>query len=509
MAILLLASAFWATVWAMVPALEARADDDAAFTIETLPSSGRILAAEITDFDGDGRADLVTVTSHGVPPAERRELQVRYGDGSGRLPDAPSWHAPLPAGVAAYDVAPVDDQPGSELILLRAQGVTLLSLAGREPRWRDLPTPMPTAGPAADERGLDRLRLARPELGGVRLLVPGFGTSALLGPDGAVVGQLRTGGRANYFLPPRPGPLLGENELELYFDVPRLDTGDVDGDGRVDLVAANRNELRVFLQRPDGTFASEPDRVLPLGLLSFADHVRNTGGARVDLGDWNGDGRADLLVSYASGGLLRATTQTRLYLDRDGTWNLARPDQVFENSGGVSLDQLVDVDGDGRPELMRAFAAFGVLDLVKLFLQRSIDFDGALYRADAAGRFDTKPWVHRHLSLPLSFETMRPRGFVPTLSGDWNGDGSRDLFDSAGGEGVEVWLGGPEYRFETRQARQRLDSGGRLRIGDLDGNGLPDWVLYDPRRAGVPLRIGRNRGVLPGTPPSLHAAPAP
>jgi hypothetical protein len=51
-----------------------------------------------------------------------------------------------------------------------------------------------------------------------------------------------------------------------------------------------------------------------------------------------------------------------------------------------------------------------------------------------------------------------------------------------------------------------VDSAGRLRIGLLDGDALPDWVIYDPRRADSPLRVGWNRGTLPGSPAGVRAA---
>jgi len=70
---------------------------------------------------------------------------------------------------------------------------------------------------------------------------------------------------------PRPGPTLGENELELYFDVPTLHVADVDGDGRSDVVATNRHALRIFRQRSDGAFPSDPDRELALRLMSLED----------------------------------------------------------------------------------------------------------------------------------------------------------------------------------------------------------------------------------------------
>jgi hypothetical protein len=476
------------------------------FAVQAIASSGRAVAAEIADLDGDGRADLLVIAVSGVPPDETRAIRVHFQDPDGRLPGAPSWEAPLPRAAAVYDVADVDAQPGAELVLLERDGLAVLSLASRVPRWREILSPStPTAAVLPDERGIERVRLVRPALGGVRFLVPGLGEAAVLGPDGEVLGRLRVGGRANYFAMPRPGPLVSESEIDLYLDVPHLDVADVDGDGRADVVSSTRHALRVFRQRPDGRFPSEPDGELPLRLISADDHVRNSGSVRVALADVDGDGRADLLVTRASGGVLRAVTQTRIHRNRDGGWDLAHPDQIYENRGGVVVDQLVDLDGDGRPELMRAFTPLGLVDLAQFFLQRAIHADASVYRAEADGRFATKPAYERDFRLGMNFETMRLRGFVPTLEADVNGDGQRDLVASGDGAAIEVYLGGPEYRFAQRQARQELDSGGRASFGDLDGDGLSDLAIYDPRRADVPVRVLHNLGELPGTPPGMRA----
>lgn len=441
-----------------------------------------------------------------MPPKEERELQVRFSDENGRLARAPDWRAPIPDGAGAYDFGDLDGKPGDELLFLRSDRLTVLSLAGREPHWRDLRTPIATAAPATDERGIDRLRLLRPELGDAPLLIPGLGDAVVLGRHGEVFGVLHTGARANYFLPPRPGPLIGENELELYFDVPRSEVADLDGDGRADILSAGRHELRIFRQAPDGRFPRDPDRVHALGLLSPEDHVRNSGGVRVDVRDHDGDGRADLLISHASGGVLRAVTRTRLYRNRDGAFTLDAPDQEFERSGGVVLDELIDLDADGRPDLLRMFLPLGLLDLARLFVQRSLEVEAEVHTLDAENRFEDVPWTKRSFKVAIDFETMRPTGFVPNLKADWNGDGSVDLLGAGNGGAIEVWLGGPQHRFATRQARQELDTGGRLRVGDLEGDGLPDFVIHDPRRPDAPIRVGRNLGALPGTKPGMRSA---
>jgi hypothetical protein len=477
-----------------------------AFAVQSIASAGRSVAAEFGDFDGDGRAELLTVVVEGMAPDEKRTLHVHAAQPEGGLAPTPTWSAPLPPGVATYDVADLDGAPGLEVLLLDREGIRVLAGAGADASWRRILVPAPpTIAVRPDERGLDRLRLARSELGSRRLLVPGLGEAWVLESDGAVVARLDVGGRANFLVPVRPGPAIGENEIELYFDVPTLQTADVDGDGRADVVATNRHALRIHRQRPDGSFATAPDREIPLRLIPLDDHVRNTGSVRSELRDLNGDGRADLLVSHTSGGFLRAANRTRIHLNRDGGFDLARPDQVFERSGGVAADELVDLDGDGRPEWLRIFLRFGLLQMAELFVQRRVDVDAAIHRPATDGRFDEAPWIERRVTLPFDFETLRPRGFPPTVGADWNGDSHRDWISSGGGTSVEVSLGGPERRFASTDARQELDSVGRLRVGDVDGDGLPDFVLYDPRRIDAPVRVGINRGSLPGTTPRLLA----
>ena len=478
----------------------------AAFAVQTIPIEGRVVAAEIADFDGDARAELLAIVSRGVGPDESRELQIRAIDAAGRVAEKPGWSAPVPAGAAGYDVADVDGRPGLELLFLEREGVAVLSRAGGEASWRHLPVPTPpTVAERAAERGLARMRLARPELGAGRLLVPGLGDAWVLDARGDLVAHLAVGGRANYLVPTRPGPEIGESELELYFDVPELQIGDIDGDGRSDIVASTRHVLRIFRQREDGSFPTDPDRELPFRLMSPDDQVRNSGSVRSELADLDRDGRADLLVSQTSGGLLRAKNRTRIHLNRGGTFDLAHPDREYVREGGVAADELIDLDGDGRPDWLRVFAPFGLLEIAQLFLQRSIDLEIALHRSDGKGGFEKDPWLTRSINFAFDFETLRPRGFAGSLLEDWNRDGHRDWLSSAGGSAVEVWLGGPTYRFASAQSRDPLDSSGRVATGDLDGDGLPDFVVYDPRRADVPLRIGRNLGNLPGSPATMSA----
>ncbi len=483
-------------------AVPAAAEDP--FGVQSIALGGRVVQADLVDLDGDARAELLCIRTEGMPPGEQRTIHVFYQQPDRTFPAAADWTAPLPSGVAAYDLAELDGHPGAELILLRRDRLTVLSLSGRVPAFRDLTVgPEPTIAVVTDERGVDRVQIARDGLAGEpRLLVPGFGTTAVLRPSGQMLARLEVGARANYYTPRRPGPSVSESEAQIFFDHPRLSVGDVDGDGRGDIVSSNRHELRVFAQNADGGFPERATRRIALGLLDYEDHVRNTGVVRVDAVDLDGDRSVDLLVSRAVGSVFSATTQTtvRVHLNRNGEWNLAKPDQQFHTEGGLTGNVVIDLDGDGRVELIEARIPAGVLQVVEALVTRAIDAEVSIYRRAEQSPFGAKPWQRWSLDVPFSFKTFRSLGFVPTLEADFNGDGFNDLLGSGAGDRLEVRLGSAESGYPAVHASQPLDTGGRIRFGDLDGDRLTDFVLYDNRRPGAPVLVGINRGALPNLP---------
>ena len=478
---------------------------DPAFAIQQIAPGARVVQADLADLDGDGVGDLMWTGVEGLPPAEVRTLHVHFG-GADALPEQPDWSLPVPSGSAAYDLADVDGRPGAEILLLRRDRVTRLSLHGRVAARLDLPVPGgPSIAAVQDERGMDRLALVRSGLGPrPRVLVPGFGESFLLEADGTHVATFDVGARANFFVPPRPGPLISESEIEIYFDHPRLTAGDVDGDGRADLVASGRHEIRVFLQREDASFGAAPDRSVALGKLSEADHIRTAGSVRIMLHDFDDDARVDLLIASSVGSVFDGTTELTLHHNRGGSWNVDVPDQRFEAERGLTTHDLVDLDGDGRAELMSVRVPTGVLEIVEVLVTRAIDALVTVHKRGSDQPFDPEPWIRSKQDIGISFETLRPTGFIPTSQADVNGDGLRDLLGSGDGERLTLRLGDPEAGFERRTTSQALDTGGRIRFGDLDANGSADFVLYDQRRPDTPLRVGRSLLA----PPRIVPAPA-
>jgi hypothetical protein len=500
----------WLAALALLAAGVARAEQEAPFRLFELPGPGRTGLAGLADLDGDGRTDVYALSLFGIPPRARRELRVHFQSEDGAFRKAPDWTGAVVGGAAAFDVADLFDGPGREILLLRRHRVSVLSFAGRELSRRDLMIPGdPTAAAAPDERGLDRLRLVRTGLTDQPvLLVPGLGECVLLTPRGEVLARLEVGDRANYFIQRRPGPLVGESELESYYDFPRLEVGDVDGDGRADVIAATRHEIRVFRQREGGHFADAPDRRLPLGRLSERDLIRGSGNVRVAASDLNGDGRVDLVVAATTGGLVNARSETTVHMNRGGNWNLDDADRRSVLERGWTAIELVDLDGDGRPELVEAAFPFSILETVETLLTREADVEVTVFRAQEGRLFEEEPWIETSLHVGLDFETFGSRGFVPTLAADVNGDGLPDRLEGGDGTGLDVYLGGGASPLRKRVARQSIDSRGSIRFGDIDGDGLTDAILFSRDRPDAPLRILVNRGVLPGTPRRPILVPA-
>ncbi len=206
---------------------------------------------------------------------------------------------------------------------------------------------------------------------------------------------------------------------------------DFNNDGRLDLASPNygTNDVSVLLGNGDGKFQPEVRYPVGPGPGSYWGFIA---------GDFNGDGRTDLITGNDNDNSL-------LLGNGDGTFEAARP-----FAAGTSALVAGDFNRDGRLDLVATTASGLQSPLVLLGL--------------GDGSFQTPPLA----------VTVTATGPGSVVSGDFNGDGIPDLATANGDSNdLSVLLGRGDGTF-SGQLRIPVAGAGAIVTADFNGDGIPD-----------------------------------
>jgi hypothetical protein len=261
--------------------------------------------------------------------------------------------------------------------------------------------------------------------------------------------------------------------------------GDFNGDGKLDFVAVNGAQSHIittFLGNGDGTFRTGAS-------LSFSDS--NNDIARVFVGDFNRDGKLDILVFATSNGY--GTTGSAVWEfdgNGDGTFQVGR-----ELSTGFDSIALADINNDGHPDIARF--DFFQSDWSLGFLA-SPQITNYLGQTD--GTFQQSGSYSPYSGSPIEFAPYEQFGdpLSVSVTGDYNGDGKIDEVEfQAGppGRGLPIYaqmlMGNGDGTFTPTYdmflfAPYVYPEYGR----DLDGDGFTDMVGLDWGSGGMMIQRG-------------------
>jgi FG-GAP-like repeat len=215
-------------------------------------------------------------------------------------------------------------------------------------------------------------------------------------------------------------------------------TGDVDGDGKADVVTANAGTSSVLLNRGNGSFSTRVD--LPRG------------GHAVAVTDLNADGLADVVVVGPRGGGTVSVMPSR----GGGRFGAARD---YEMGAFPMAVTAADVDGDAA------------LDLIL---------------ANENGQLESRKWTAGTVSIlrGLGDGTFRARSDYPASSSpmalavsDLDGDGALDVA-TAGNEGdASLLINRGDGTFRRGRVYDSTSGPTWVVAADFDGNGSRDLAV--------------------------------
>lgn len=491
--------------------LPAPASGAVGFEARTSRVPGQIADVVAADLDGDGKEDLAVTYRRGEGPSAQTFVAVFFRGAPGFGP-TPDLAFAAPRGAAIFDVGPLDEEPGAELVYLTDTGVWAHGFRGRnpspvrkilpvlslvaEPELGDLPAwdfvraPAPGMETTVIVPGRRSLRLFRPGASG---LEPACRVDVEQRSYYAVSGSRSRG---------RRGGASGSYAFGVTTTIPHLELVEATGDDRLDLVTHVDDLLAVHPGTEGGCFERKAVRRQRFGMRTPEEERTGAASVGAEVVDIDGDGIADLVLTKVSGGLTDLKTEIRLYPGEKGGGFASKPRQTFLDEGFGAFSRYVDVDGDGKLEMVQPRAEVSILGLTRVLLSSSVSLDVLIRRRSSSPERFFDPEPVQELTTTFGLDFSQPSGLlgsIPVFGEDFDGDGRPDALLSKGRDEMELHRGRPGRKPFEGDARYGLEGEGSSATLVLDpGSGArPELLVWYPRRRGKEDTMVVHRPTLP------------
>jgi len=463
------------------------AGDPGAFRAQDLGARGRIDHRVYADLDGDGRRELLLITG--------KRVSVYRSNPHGSFRPASPRRSDLPANALTFATGQVDENARSiDLVLVTPDGVVLIDFdAEYRVTGTRLLVPAKSLIIASETERLYRRDFLK-DLDGDGLEDVVLATSHGF----AVFYQRRHGKGAAHpegnpgLWPEAPDRLLpytllasvdsGPSELGRgvtgAVGVPALHPLDLDGDGRIELGVEDGRALRIFAPGEDGLLSQEPAAIVDLG------PILGDGRPGLEICELDGDGRPDFVVTRKRRGVTEIHLSSR---------KRAGAAQTIELAGWSFPPSVLDLDGDGNPDLIvPTTPEIGFTAAIALTLSDSVaaKYHVFLGTGSPKGPFPAKAdrifevSVKRRLHVDVYGHTRATISVLFDASGDFDGDGRKDLLLGVAPDEVKIFPGTEEGVFGDTPVREIEIPGPEeytrvtSELSDLNGDGRLDAALF-------------------------------
>jgi hypothetical protein len=475
-------------------AASARGAAPRSFTVRSLALKGKLVEAAVVKGPKDGPRTIVFVVLEEWKGGKRRRI-FPYSL-PGLEPGAP---LAVPGDAVLFDVAEVRKGGGEELVFLHPDGVTAWSMGGAGgPITRAKLVEAKTFFDAPQIDDLPRYRFC--------VDLSGDGAADLLIPQHyGYLAALREG---DAFPKLRTLSLQGKNKMvrlthevfQLNFaaqrcTLPVLKAVDFNGDGRPDLLGLSNKELVGFLAREKEGLPVRPScrMSLPFMVPSVEEPEEDVfEGKRVYVEEIDGDGRVDLVAVRTQGkvGLFSSIrTRFELFLGRPDAFYARLPDRVLTVPGVATRPEFLDLDGDGKRELLTPALRTDILAGIKTAALKKVTITHTIFDGGKDGLWKASPAFSESTS--LSIQRIEEGRSVPgaAFAGDFDADGRKDrlVFDE---DEVRIHPGVPGSRFEFADEPRwtlKVEYSNDFRVEDMNGDGASDILFFHHDRAVIVL----------------------
>ncbi len=267
--------------------------------------------------------------------------------------------------------------------------------------------------------------------------------------------------------------------FRVAYSVPQVFSEDYDADGLNDLLVSFRSKVLIFAQDNNG-FSADPVRSYKIDLIEEEDtRMRRHQPPNVEFGDIDQDGKVDVVVHQAINKPGRMESRNVLFWGRSRNIEKGVPDIEFitENTA-LAGAFITDANGDGLLDIMMPTHPMSIWSAVPILVTQEISVDWAYFIQKPDHTFSPSPDRVTTTDLKFNMRKVRLESGIPNVVGDFNGDGLPDQVLGEEENILGITLRDRDGNAMDPKEKVEIPVSIFNRVVDLNADGLSDIVIF-------------------------------